>query len=59
MISLLELKSNTSRRKKGKRGRGTKKMTFLGAIARGGKVVVELLDKVHQPRSESLGKAVV
>ena len=34
-------------------------MTFLGAIARGGKVVVELLDKVHQPRSESLGKAVV
>ena len=44
---------------KGKRGRGTKKMTFLGAIARGGKVVVELLDKVHQPRSESLGEAVV
>ena len=44
---------------KGKRGRGTKKTTFLGAIARGGKVVVKLLDKVHQPRSESLGKAVV
>lgn len=34
-------------------------MTYLGAIARAGKVVVELLDKIHQPRSESLRKAVV
>ncbi len=51
--------SQDKNKKKGKRGRGTKKMTFLGAIARGGKVVVELLDKIHQPRSESLGKAVV
>lgn len=34
-------------------------MTYLGAITRGGKVVVELLDKIHQPRSESLGEAVV
>ena len=51
--------SQFKNKRKGKRGRGTKKMTFLGAIARGGKVVVELLDKIHQPRSESLGKAVV
>lgn len=51
--------SQYKNKRKGKRGRGTKKMTFLGAIQRGGKVVVKLLDKVHQPRSESLGKAVV
>ena len=44
---------------KGKRGRGTKKMTFLGAIQRGGKVIVKALDEIHQPRSQSLGKAVV
>lgn len=44
---------------KGKRGRGTKKMAFLGAIARDGKVIVELADDTHQPRSTSLGKKVV
>ena len=51
--------SQFKNKKKGKRGRGTKKMTYLGAIKRGGKAIVELLDKIHQPRSESLGKAVV
>ena len=44
---------------KGKRGRGTKKMTYIGAIQRDGKVVVELADDIHQPRSTSLGKKVV
>ena len=44
---------------KGKRGRGMKKMAFMGAIARDGKVVVELADDTHQPRSTSLGKKVV
>lgn len=44
---------------KGKRGRGTKKMTFLGAIQRGGQVIVKALDEIHQPRSQSLGEAVV
>ena len=33
-------------------------MTYLGAIQRGGRVVVELADKTYQPRSETLGEAV-
>ena len=38
--------SQYKHKKQDKRGRRTKKMTFLGAVARGGKVV-ELLDKIH------------
>ena len=41
--------SQYKNKKRGKRERGTKKMTYLGGIARGGKIVVELLDKIHQP----------
>ena len=44
---------------KSKRGRGTKKMVYMGAVQREGKVVVELADDIHQPRSTSLGKKVV
>lgn len=52
-------KPSSQYKNKGKRGRGTKKMAFMGAIARDGKVVVELADDTHQPRSTSLGKKVV
>ena len=50
------------RKKKGetnKRGRGTKKMTYLGAIQRDGRVVVELADGQHLPRNATLTDKVV
>ena len=54
------------RRKKGvknKRGRGTKKMVYLGAIQRDGatdgKVIVRLADGTHLPRATSLENKVV
>ncbi len=50
------------RKKKGetnKRGRGTKKMTYLGAIERDGRVVVELADGQHLPRQATLTDKVV
>ena len=50
------------RKKKGeknKRGRGTKKMVYLGAIQRDGRVVVELADGQHLPQDASLTEKVV
>ena len=43
-----------ARKKDSKRGRGTKKMVYLGAVERGGRVVVQLLSDSYMPRVKGL-----
>ncbi len=47
-----------ARKNKGKRGMGTKKMAYLGAIERGGRVVVRLAGEPFSPRGKGLAAEV-